>query len=167
MEFNNILSGAPTTLTLKNFAIMNESNTSTDQINSTPYHDVFMTCGHCNKLLDPTTQQALDLLKRKPIRCNKCSSDLLLTERDHKILDRKFKRAGRVGMLIFFIMTSYMAATLIFHFFFNPPFGGFTGVLFGLGLVLIPILKYIGTINTYNEFILFESGVQPPDYANT
>lgn len=133
---------------------------------STPYKDASMSCGHCNYTLKPTYHQAFELVRLQPINCYQCSSDLLLDEADRQVLDKKLHTATRIGKLALLILGPYflisLLATLYFMFFTKPPFPGFSGVLFGGGLLIGFLLKSAATDSEERDFVLFKQGERPP-----
>jgi len=144
---------------------MSHTQEATEPTDSTPYKDASMSCGHCNYELKPTYHQAFELVKLQPINCYQCSSDLLLDEADRQVLDKKLQTAARIGKLAVLVLGPYflfsMLATLYYMFFTKPPFSGFSGVLFGGGLVIGFLLKNATTDSTERNFVLFKHGEHP------
>lgn len=146
---------------------MSHANEAAAVTDSTPYKDAGMSCGHCSYTLKPTYHQAFELVKLQPINCYQCSSDLLLDDADRQVLDKKLQTATRIGKLAVLILGPYflisMLTVLYFSFFAKPPFPGFTGVLFGGGLVIGFLLKSASTDSTERNFVLFKNGEQPAE----
>lgn len=127
---------------------------------SRPYIDDFMTCGHCDFLLEPTYRQAFHLTLQQPINCSRCSSDVLLNAVDRKLLGKKFQRAARLSKVTatiwsaFFMISVYLTLT-------GWPFTGASGLWVGLGIIIYFVLKSFLYDSREYDFVLFRHNEDP------
>ncbi|MEB0044831.1 MULTISPECIES: hypothetical protein [unclassified Pseudomonas] len=137
---------------------MSHTNEPTSGTDSTPYTDASMSCGCCDYALKPTYEQAFNLVKLQPIKCDQCGSALLLAETDRLVLDQKLQTAARMGKLAVLILGPYfligLVSSIYFGFFAVAPFPGFSGVLVVGGIALGFALKSASTDDTQRRFVL-------------